>query len=87
MRQLSNYRCKGKDEKASTDTKALNRITSLPPYDHAHCSLPVLVALRFGPPEFVGLMFLGLIMVVYLARESLLKGLMMATIGFFAFAS
>ena len=43
--------------------------------------LLVLVALRFGPPEFVGLMFLGLVMVVFFSGESLLKGLMMAIIG------
>jgi putative tricarboxylic transport membrane protein len=43
--------------------------------------LLVLVALRFGPPEFVGLMLLGLVMVVFFSGESLLKGLMMAVIG------
>src|SRR3990172_10588541 len=43
--------------------------------------LLVLVALKFGPPEFVGLMFLGLVMVVFFSGESLLKGLMMAIIG------
>ncbi len=44
---------------------------------------PVLVsaALRFGPPEFVGLMFSGLVMVVLFSGGSLLKGLMMAMIG------
>jgi len=43
--------------------------------------LLVLVALKFGPPEFVGLMFAGLVMVVCLSRESVLKGLMMAIVG------
>ncbi|MFB3885120.1 MAG: tripartite tricarboxylate transporter permease [Thermodesulfobacteriota bacterium] len=41
----------------------------------------VRVALKFGPPEFVGLMFLGLTMVAFLSGESLLKALMMALIG------
>src|SRR4030065_118441 len=36
--------------------------------------LLVLVGLKFGPPELVGLMFLGLVMVVFFAGESLLKG-------------
>ncbi len=43
--------------------------------------LLVTVALKFGPPEFVGLMFLGLVMVIFFSGESLLKGLMMALIG------
>ncbi len=41
----------------------------------------VRVALKFGPPEFVGLMFLGLTMVAFLSGESLLKAFMMALIG------
>jgi putative tricarboxylic transport membrane protein len=41
----------------------------------------VRVALKFGPPEFVGLMFLGLTMVAFLSGESLLKALLMALIG------
>lgn len=43
--------------------------------------LLVLVGLKFGPPELVGLMFLGLVMVVFFAGESLLKGFMMAITG------
>jgi putative tricarboxylic transport membrane protein len=43
--------------------------------------LLVLIGLKFGPPELVGLMFLGLVMVVFFAGESLLKGFMMANIG------
>jgi putative tricarboxylic transport membrane protein len=39
------------------------------------------VALRFGPPEFVGLIFLGLTMVTYLSSGSMAKALMMAIVG------
>jgi putative tricarboxylic transport membrane protein len=39
------------------------------------------VALKFGPPEFVGLVFLGLIMVTYLSSSSMAKALMMAIVG------
>ena len=39
------------------------------------------VAIRFGPPEFVAITFLGLILVTYLARGALLKALMMAAVG------
>jgi putative tricarboxylic transport membrane protein len=39
------------------------------------------VALRFGPPEFFTLMCLGLILVTYLARGSMVKALMMAVWG------
>ncbi len=39
------------------------------------------LALRFGPPEFVGLVFLGLTMVTYLSSGSMAKSLMMATLG------
>ncbi len=43
--------------------------------------LLVLIGLKFGPPELVGLMFLGLVMVVFFAGESLVKGFMMANVG------
>jgi putative tricarboxylic transport membrane protein len=39
------------------------------------------VALKFGPPEFVGLIFLGLTMVTYLSGGSMAKALMMAIVG------
>jgi putative tricarboxylic transport membrane protein len=39
------------------------------------------IALRFGPPEFVGLIFLGLTMVTYLSSGSMAKALMMAIVG------
>src|SRR5512136_1022684 len=39
------------------------------------------IALKFGPPEFVGLVFLGLTMVTYLSSGSMAKGLMMAIVG------
>lgn len=39
------------------------------------------IALRFGPPEFFTLMCLGLILVTYLARGSMIKALMMAVFG------
>jgi putative tricarboxylic transport membrane protein len=39
------------------------------------------VALKFGPPEFVGLIFLGLTMVTYLSSGSKAKALMMALVG------
>lgn len=38
-------------------------------------------ALKFGPPEFVGLVFLGLTMVTYLSSGSLAKALVMAIAG------
>ncbi len=38
-------------------------------------------ALKFGPPEFVGLVFLGLTMVTYLSGGSMAKALMMAVVG------
>ena len=38
-------------------------------------------ALKFGPPEFVGLVFLGLTMVTYLSSGSMVKALMMAGVG------
>jgi putative tricarboxylic transport membrane protein len=44
---------------------------------------PILVsiALKFGPTEYVAVTFLGLTLVTYLARGSLVKALMMATFG------
>lgn len=39
------------------------------------------MALKFGPPEFVGLVFLGLTMVTYLSSGSKSKALMMAVVG------
>jgi putative tricarboxylic transport membrane protein len=39
------------------------------------------VALKFGPPEFVGLISLGLTMVTYLSSGSKAKALMMALVG------
>jgi putative tricarboxylic transport membrane protein len=38
-------------------------------------------ALKFGPPEFVALVFLGLTMVTYLSSGSMTKSLMMAVVG------
>jgi putative tricarboxylic transport membrane protein len=38
-------------------------------------------ALKFGPPEFFALMLLGLTMVTYLCKGSILKGLVMAVAG------
>jgi len=40
------------------------------------------LALKFGPPEFVGLVFLGLTLVTYLTSGSMVKALMMAVVGF-----
>jgi putative tricarboxylic transport membrane protein len=40
------------------------------------------VALRFGPPEYTCLMFLGLTLVTYLAHGSPLKAIIMAVLGF-----
>jgi putative tricarboxylic transport membrane protein len=39
------------------------------------------LALKFGPPEYFGLMVLGLTLVSYLARGSLSKALLMALVG------
>jgi len=39
------------------------------------------LALKFGPPEYASLVFVGLLMAVYLGGESILKGLLMATLG------
>ncbi|MEI9478216.1 MAG: tripartite tricarboxylate transporter permease [Deltaproteobacteria bacterium] len=41
----------------------------------------VAAALSFGPPEFVGLMLVGLTMVAFLSGESLLKALMVVLFG------
>jgi putative tricarboxylic transport membrane protein len=38
-------------------------------------------ALRFGPPEYFALILLGMMMVVYLSEGSVLKGLLMGTLG------
>ena len=38
-------------------------------------------ALKFGPPEYCCLVFLGLMMAIYLSEESILKGLMMGFLG------
>jgi putative tricarboxylic transport membrane protein len=40
-------------------------------------------ALKFGPPEYFSLMFLGLAVVTYLASGSMLKAMMMACLGTF----
>jgi putative tricarboxylic transport membrane protein len=39
------------------------------------------VALDFGPPEFFSLMILGLTLVIYLGSASIIKALIMATLG------
>jgi putative tricarboxylic transport membrane protein len=39
------------------------------------------LALRFGPPEYFGLMLLGMTILIYLAHGSMLKALLMATLG------
>lgn len=41
------------------------------------------IALMFGPPEFFSIIFVGLIVVTYLARGSLVKALIMALLGLF----
>ncbi|MFH1757888.1 MAG: tripartite tricarboxylate transporter permease [Pseudomonadota bacterium] len=41
------------------------------------------IALKFGPPEYFTLMFLGLTILTYLASGSMLKALMMACVGIF----
>jgi len=38
-------------------------------------------ALKFGPPEYFSLMVLGLILLTYLAQKSLIKAIIMATLG------
>lgn len=39
------------------------------------------LALKFGPPEYFSLMIMALTIVTYLARISMIKGLMMASLG------
>lgn len=39
-------------------------------------------AIRLGPPEYFGLLSLGIVMVVYISSGSFLKGIVMAIIGF-----
>ncbi|HSR13899.1 MAG TPA: tripartite tricarboxylate transporter permease [Thermodesulfobacteriota bacterium] len=41
------------------------------------------MALRFGPPEYFTLMFLGLTVLTYLASGSMVRALMMACVGIF----
>jgi putative tricarboxylic transport membrane protein len=41
------------------------------------------LALKFGPPEYFSLMFLGLTLLIYLASGSMIKALMMACVGVF----
>ena len=41
------------------------------------------LALKFGPPEYFSLMFLGLTLLIYLASGSMIKALMMACVGIF----
>ena len=38
-------------------------------------------ALRFGPPEYFGLLLVGMLLVVYLSSKSVINGLIMASIG------
>jgi putative tricarboxylic transport membrane protein len=40
------------------------------------------LALKFGPPEYFSLMILGLLMLIVLASGSIIKALMMASLGF-----
>jgi putative tricarboxylic transport membrane protein len=41
------------------------------------------IALKFGPPEYFTLMFLGLTVLTYLASGSMIRALMMACVGIF----
>jgi putative tricarboxylic transport membrane protein len=41
------------------------------------------IALKFGPPEYFGIMLMGLSLVTYLARGSILKAVIMAILGLF----
>lgn len=47
------------------------------------CLAPPLarMALRFGPPEMFSVMFFGFTMIIYLAKGSMIKSLMMAMLG------
>lgn len=38
-------------------------------------------ALRFGPPEYFGLLMMGMILVIYLSSKSIVNGLIMAALG------
>jgi len=40
-------------------------------------------ALKFGPPEYFGLICMGLVILTYLSRTSMLKSLLMAVLGIF----
>jgi putative tricarboxylic transport membrane protein len=40
-------------------------------------------ALKFGPPEYFGLICMGLVILTYLSRASMLKSLLMAVLGIF----
>ena len=40
------------------------------------------IALKFGPPEYFTLMLLGILMLIYISRGSIIKSLMMAAFGF-----
>jgi putative tricarboxylic transport membrane protein len=40
-------------------------------------------ALKFGPPEYFGLICMGLVILTYLAKGSMLKALLMAVLGIF----
>ena len=42
------------------------------------------MALQFGPPEYFALVLLGLMMVIYLAEGSIIKGVLMGFLGLFA---
>ncbi len=41
------------------------------------------VALKFGPPEYFGLICMGLVILTYLSQGSMLKSLLMAVLGIF----
>ncbi len=41
----------------------------------------VLVALKFGPPEYFSLVILGLVVLVYLTQKSLIKAIIMGIVG------
>jgi putative tricarboxylic transport membrane protein len=41
------------------------------------------LAIRFGPPEYFAVIFCGLVLLIYLAGGSMLKGAIMAVCGFF----
>ena len=39
------------------------------------------IAIKFGPPEYFGLMVLGIVIITFLASESILKGILMILVG------